>query len=293
VFETALKAHHDNDMIMDIPAGPNQGQGVPAHGNEEGLLWDLNPVETVIASGGSFDDKIPGWGTGKLQAVIIGDVIKEANTSSAAPSLPNDPSEQRLQKTLRTNSLEDVTNKVSLSGHLTVNFTKDQSGSVIEHMLMAVYLVRSNERAQQPPGALTGPQTAPKTWIQNGSWTVDHFSAKGAQVVTDFWDKYMLTGPIKNLIKKVGNYFWEDSIEINPNIYWTPELPEVFETRRGYSINKWYPVLFHQNSLTEHFTTWYITDESDAGDSHIADYRTTASPPLFIYRIAREYVSNS
>lgn len=41
LFRRALQAHRDNGMVMDFAIGPNQGQGVPAEPDDEGLQWDL------------------------------------------------------------------------------------------------------------------------------------------------------------------------------------------------------------------------------------------------------------
>lgn len=41
MFLTALKAHKDAGLVMDFPLGPNQGQGVPAEFDDQGLQWDL------------------------------------------------------------------------------------------------------------------------------------------------------------------------------------------------------------------------------------------------------------
>lgn len=37
----ALRAHKESGLFMDIAIGPNQGQGVPARPDDEGLQWDL------------------------------------------------------------------------------------------------------------------------------------------------------------------------------------------------------------------------------------------------------------
>lgn len=41
VLEQAAKAHVSHGLKMDFALGPNQGQGVPADPDEEGLQWDL------------------------------------------------------------------------------------------------------------------------------------------------------------------------------------------------------------------------------------------------------------
>lgn len=41
LFTSALDAHKEAGMVMDFSLGPNQGQGIPAHPDDEGLQWDL------------------------------------------------------------------------------------------------------------------------------------------------------------------------------------------------------------------------------------------------------------
>jgi hypothetical protein len=41
MFIAALEAHRDAGLVMDFSIGPDQGQGVPAEMNNEGLQWDL------------------------------------------------------------------------------------------------------------------------------------------------------------------------------------------------------------------------------------------------------------
>jgi hypothetical protein len=261
---------------MDFAMGPNQGQGVPANEDDEGLMWDLNPAHEFVSLGGTFNGTLPGWRTnGVLQAAVTGRVIKSEQASGPEPSLPNSKLETRLQYTLATDSLQDVTDQVTPNGNFEVTFPVGQEG--LHNVVYAVYLKRLKVHNQEPPDHLNGPQSPAQNFIQNGSWTVDHFSAKGAKVMTDFWENYLLTGGTREALMEVGEKAWEDSIEINPNIYWTPGLPDAFEARRGYSIKKWYPILFHQHSLFQHFSTWFITDEPDSGNSHIADYRTTVT----------------
>ncbi len=46
-FRVALEAHRDNNMTLDFSIGPHQGQGVPAHRDDEGLQWDLVSTSLV------------------------------------------------------------------------------------------------------------------------------------------------------------------------------------------------------------------------------------------------------
>jgi hypothetical protein len=120
------------------------------------------------------------------------------------------------------------------------------------------------------------PQSPIETYEQNGSWVVDHFSALGAQTVIDYWEKHLLDSSTMDLLKKVGIYVWEDSQEFFflENTFWTPNLPKTFSANRGYSVNKYIPLLI--NTLASSTSSaLYVTDEPDSGLSHIEDYRQT------------------
>lgn len=279
LFDTIIKAHRDNGLIMDFAMGPNQGQGVPAHEDDEGLMWDIRLFNQTVPIGGSFNGALPGWGTGQLQAAITGLVTSSINASDAGPGLPivetifaSQGSAVREQNTLSTDSLQDVTHQLSSNGTLNLTFPSDSVG--LHYTVFAVYLIQMHYRAAADPATLTGPETAPQDFLHNGSWTVDHFSARGAKVMTDFWDQYLLVDGTKEALMEVANYAWEDSCEIKPAVFWTKDLPQAFQSNRGYSVNKWLPTLFHQNSPNS-AATWWITDEEDSGNSHIADYRST------------------
>lgn len=53
LFTSALEVHKEAGLVMDFSLGPNQGQGIPAHPDDEGLQWDL-----VIAQVQKFE---PDW----------------------------------------------------------------------------------------------------------------------------------------------------------------------------------------------------------------------------------------
>lgn len=283
---------------MDFALGPNQGQGVPAIEDTDGLAWDLFSYNVSVPLGGSFNRTLPGWGVGSLQAVVTGLVTSSVNISDVpsstislngtgvAPSLPGDDAFNRTQITLATDSLEVITDNVDANGRIDIQFPSNVTG--IEYNIFVIYLIHSDYRAQQDPADMQGPQTVPQTYLQNGSWAVDHFSALGAQTITSFWEQHVLTNGTRELLMSVGNYAWEDSIEIRYNVFWTKDLPSNFSTAHGYDITKWLPILFHQNKIG--FDTeppvWWITDETDSGNSHIADYRETVTldtPIMLVY----------
>jgi hypothetical protein len=51
---------------------------------------------------------------------------------------------------------------------------------------------------------IAGPN--PQNFIQNGSFAVDHFSARGATGTTDFLEEYVLVNGVRELLQEVGRY---------------------------------------------------------------------------------------
>ncbi|KAL1892393.1 hypothetical protein Sste5346_007131 [Sporothrix stenoceras] len=283
VLDTAIDAHWDHGLLMDVAMGPNQGQGVPAHEDDDGLMWDLKPHHVVVPAGKRFNGTLPGWGAGKLQAVVTGRITSTTKLKATEDDEDEDdeprffaaekPPKKKIRHTLDESSLQDVTSQVSKDGWLELD--AGTFSSKHSTLCFAVYLVRSGAHTQQPPSILKGPQTTPTDYVHNGSWTVDHFSARGARVLTDFWETNLLVNGTREHLQEVARCMWEDSIEINPNVYWTPDLPRKFARSHGYSLGKYLPLLFHGNSLVDHFSESFVTDEPDAGHSHVAAYRTT------------------
>lgn len=94
----------------------------------------------------------------------------------------------------------DLTSSVDAeSRHLTwVAPTNDKSPS--SWRIMAWYERYTNQRS-------INAGENPTDFIQNGSWVVDHFSAAGSQIMTDFFDNYVVPDPEdKPLLSKVGKY---------------------------------------------------------------------------------------
>lgn len=141
-------------------------------------------------------------------------VSKQPATYQAFPAFIGPFSYNGTRASLDVSSLKDVTSQVGPNGHMKLDFPSDVDG--IEYQVFAYYEVRSTYLQQASPLDLntTVPQSPVDSYVQNGSRVVDHFSSKGAQLVIDFWEQHLLGGGTRDLIKEVGNYAWEDSMEI-------------------------------------------------------------------------------
>jgi hypothetical protein len=246
--------------------GPSQGAGVPAPWNSDGLLWDLNYDYAVVPIGGTFDGVLPGWNSGQLVAASTGLVLDFANFTTGGSNT-----------TLAQASLTDITDKVASDGSVKITFGSKDEG--IEYRVIAYYLKHSlyPEVESTAKTAVGVPQSPITTYQQNGSWVVDHFSALGAQTTIDFWENNILDENLIKLIKEVGNYVWEDSEEfyLLENTFWTPDLTTTFLKNRGYSVNKYVPLLYNTLTSLSDTVDLYILDQPDAGHSHVEDYRQT------------------
>lgn len=255
---------------MDFAIGPNQGAGVPAPYNDDGLLWALDPYSMSVTKETSHIASIPGWGgqynTETLVAAVTGLVTSQDGT----------------QVTLQSTSLHDVTSLVGADGSLDLqwNATTD-AGS--EYVLFAFYLQRSESREVRPSNEVVAavPQSPILNYRENGSWVVDHFSKTGAQLIIDFWNDSLLSGGTSDALLQVGNFMWEDSQEywIGTNLLWTPKLPDIFLSNRRYNISNYLPFIVTANlaGVTTLSGIKYISDEEDGGQSHIHDYQQTVS----------------
>ncbi|MEZ4170735.1 hypothetical protein QUR45_25080, partial [Salmonella enterica] len=78
---------------------------------------------------------------------------------------------------------------------------------------------------------------------------VDHLSPAGTTAVTDYWERHVLTGSLRRLLKAAGGSFFEDSVELeSEGLVWKARLPEVFEQRTGRPLLPWLPVLVLDDS---------------------------------------------
>lgn len=265
-MDVVLSTAQDEGLVVDMALGASQGAGVPAPYESDGLQFDLDYYELAVPIGGSFDRVLPGWNSGPLVSASTGLVLNTAATTGGGTTT-----------TLSESSLNDITNLVDSNGNVKISFPSSQPGG-IENRIFAYYLKHSHypEVQSQATVVTAVPQSPITTWQQNGSWVVDHFSALGAQTVISYWESNLLDASSIKLIKEVGNYVWEDSQEfyLLENTFWTLNLPATFSKKRGYSINKYVPLLI--NTLTTSTSVdLYVLDSADAGASHVADYRQT------------------
>ncbi|PYI25918.1 hypothetical protein BP00DRAFT_461432 [Aspergillus indologenus CBS 114.80] len=271
MFKAALQAYKEAGLAMDFPLGPNQGQGVPARYDDEGLQWDLAPYAVAIPPNGTYDGRLPGWNTGDLVALVTAQVLSARNvTGQTVTTFYTVAVEDHMQYVLKNATLQDWTENVSSEGTVHLKLPSSHGET---YLLFAFYQYLTHAQNLPVSSNMTG------TIFDNGSYIVDHFSAKGAQVVTKFWDDYLLEdAEVRELLSEVGNYGWEDSIEATSNISWTPSLPKVFYDKYGYDLKRFLPLfMFGNNNIgiqnAAPGSVECLLDTPDQGKGYVNDFR--------------------
>ncbi|ENH75763.1 hypothetical protein FOC1_g10003928 [Fusarium oxysporum f. sp. cubense race 1] len=273
VLQIALEATKANGLSMDVALGASQGQGVPSKPLTPGLAVQLVYGKATVKGGAKFDGELPAaeinWNE-NLGYIHPQEKFGDNHligASAAAVASKNASDESNTYISLHEKSLVDLTKYVK-DGKLTWTAPKDYK----EYVLFAHYERYTNQRSADG---------VPTDVIANGSWVTDHFSATGAKLAASFWEKNLLTTQILQLLKEVGKHTWEDSMEIQASLYWSPGFLDRFKSKRGYNVIKYLPILFHKSTSFQaeqapYNTTFYLDGTPDDGQSkYLQDYRLT------------------
>lgn len=156
------------------------------------------PFTEKLPASGSFNGKIPGWGTGNLISLVTALVKSNQSITYPGTGLVGIQNVTYDEYQLNHKTLKEVTGRVDRQGHVKLSLPKAPNGS--HYRVFAFYERLSGHKN------LKFDSTRHRTIFDNGSYAVDHFSAQGAAVVGQFWEKYILKGRVPMLLAKVGNY---------------------------------------------------------------------------------------
>ena len=95
---------------------------------------------------------------------------------------------------------------------------------------------------------------------------VDHFSADATQAVLDYWDSNVMGDEyLRSLYEQNGGSIFCDSLEIGQKskdlaAFWTADMLEQFEARRGYDLTPYLPTLF----IAHYYPYYSHSQDTDA-----------------------------
>ncbi|GIJ28966.1 hypothetical protein Vqi01_41280 [Micromonospora qiuiae] len=89
-------------------------------------------------------------------------------------------------------------------------------------------------------------------WIIFAFWQRDAakvvtsaFDKNAAAKAAEYLEEFQIGPENYDALKKVGGDFFEDSLELNADsLFWAPSFPAEFQTRRGYPMAKYLPLMF-------------------------------------------------
>ncbi|KAF4498685.1 hypothetical protein FAGAP_5163 [Fusarium agapanthi] len=237
VLQIALEATKAKGFSMDVALGASQGQGVPSKPLTPGLAVQLVYGKVSVKGGEKFDGALPAadinwnenlgyihpqekFGGNRLIGVSAAAVASSKSpapcthvTCILMPFQENASDESNTFVALHEKSLVHLTAYVK-NGKITWTAPKDYK----EYVLFAHYERYTNQRSCDG---------VPTDVIANGSWVTDHFSAAGAKLASQFWEKNLLSTQIRQLLKDVGKHIGYNiplDILADVPIVSTPEL---------------------------------------------------------------------
>ncbi|MGW5613013.1 glycosyl hydrolase [Streptomyces sp. NPDC003877] len=224
--EAALRQAARRGLTVDLTLGPSWPAAVPGlTPDEEAAAQELAHGRASVTAGTTYRGPVPE----PVHAAAPGVTRRTLLAVQAARVEPANAT--RKETGLDLASVRDLTPDVR-DGALTWTAPADGDWVLIS------YWQRGS--AQQPE---SGPHSAPAAYV------VDHFSPAGTEAVTGFWERALLTGTVRRLLKAAGGAFFEDSIELETDaLVWTSALPETFEKRTGRPLLPCLPALVLHNS---------------------------------------------
>ena len=219
--EAALRQAARRGLTVDLTLGPSWPVAVPGvTPDDEAAARELAYGRASVPAGTTYQGPVPE----PVRAAASGVTSRTLLAVQAARVEPANAT--RKETGLDLASVQDLTAAVA-DGALT--WTAPAEGDWV----LISYWQRGT--AQQPE---SGPHSAPAAYV------VDHFSPAGTAAVTGFWERSVLTGPVRRLLRAAGGAFFEDSVELETDsLVWTQALPAVFEERTGRSLLPYLPAL--------------------------------------------------
>lgn len=219
--EAALRQAARRGLTVDLTLGPSWPVAVPGvTPDDEAAAQELAYGRLSVTGGTTYQGPVP------EPVRAAADTVARRSLLAVQAARVEPANATRKETGLDLASVQDLTATVE-NGTLT--WTAPAEGDWV----LISYWQRGT--AQQPE---SGPHSAPAAFV------VDHFSPAGTAAVTGFWERSVLTGTVRRLLKAAGGAFFEDSIELETDsLVWTPALPDAFEERYGRSLLPYLPAL--------------------------------------------------
>lgn len=223
-------------------------------------LCDLSADATERTLVSVVSAKVESWGTKVEETEAAAEEGTEEGAEGSAPVIQEDP----VKTKINTDSLtvvpdENITDNGD--GTWSIDFTAEDDG---DYILFAFYQYGTSESYA---ASHTGK-----------NYTINYFDPAGANAMIDYWNESVLTEDMQEIIDQIDECsLYMDSLELmttgsdSTKQLWCADMLEQFESRRGYSLEKYLPLLIRETPDTlegmgEHLTYVFDNTDTDAID---------------------------
>lgn len=254
-IKQALKSGIKYGVKIDLTVGPHwpasTNEATPNdYGTAKELVYGTYNFNESILAGTDIESLCPPYYktketmingekiNNKLIGLYMAKQVDHGEIQMPAP-VPWEEPFTVISDTIELATLTDITQYThdnSLTSVLDPSFEKS--------LLIAIYERGTGQRVNM---FTMGDPNRPDV-MEPFAYVVDHFSLKGSQLVKSLWKKNFLNDPeLVDLLKKGGENFFEDSLELQSVGHWTEDMFIEFQTRMGYSLKPYLPLVLGIN----------------------------------------------
>lgn len=241
--DAALTQASREGISIDVTAGPSWPAAVPTvQADSPVACQELVHGLVTVAAGETFDGAVPEPSIAPATSVTRKALVRVQAVQLVTPTAK--------ESVLDSSSLVELTDRV-VGGR--IRWTAPAEGSWI----LLSYWERGS--GQMPEA---GPHTSPDSYV------IDHFSRAATDTLTKYWEQRILSPRMARLLRRAGDTFFEDSLEIETHAtIWTPGFLAAFRKNRGYDLAPYLPIMLE---VKEKYIYTYEADRTSRVRDDIA-----------------------
>ncbi|RHW25653.1 alpha-L-rhamnosidase [Nocardioides immobilis] len=230
--KAALTRAAQRGVRIDITVGPSWPAAVSTiTPDDDAACTELVHGQAMVAAGATYDAALPEPVVEAASGVTRAELVTVQ--AHRVTGYVRDRNGNVTSTILDPSSYVDLTGSVA-DEHVTWTAPADPSGAT--WVLLATWRRGSGQEPE------AGPHTSPRSYV------VDHFSSRGAAALIDLWERRVLDGELRALLRSAGGNLFEDSLEIETDAtIWTADFLDEFETSRAYDLRPWLPVVLEKD----------------------------------------------
>lgn len=220
----------------------------------------------------------------ELQGIYAAKLDNEGTTKVIQGMFNSNPVD-RVQYTLDYSTYQNLTDTQAVNKETAeVSYTNNTEDT---YVLISVYSRGTGQNIDGSYQYMDYTETTEGTG--KSCWVVDHLSKDGAQVITNYLDNTVFNDEIKQLLKEVGGYFFEDSLELKGLTPWSAHMLDEFQANSGYDVDDLLPFVMgldKSENYSEKEAIFIVSDDEEKMVDRLrADYVDTLSDMIIQNRI--------